>query len=109
MHTRDIPPIHPGEFLQEYLTELNITPYALAKAIKVDPRRIQLIIHGKRSITADTSLRLGRFFGQHGAFWLKAQMDYDVDTTADFLGEQLERDVMPWVSRAQGAASLHAH
>jgi antitoxin HigA-1 len=96
MPTRDIPPVAPGDYLREYLDELGLTPYALARAIHVDPRRINLILHGKRALTADTSLRLGRFFGQHGSFWLKIQMEYDVETAEQQHGEQLWREVKPW-------------
>jgi len=108
MTQREIPPVSPGEYLREYLDELAITPYALARAIHVDPRRINLILQGKRAITADTSLRLGRFLGQHGSFWLKTQMEYDFETAEEKIGDQLWRDVKPWHGQNQDSSRLPA-
>ena len=72
-------PIHPGEHLAEFLDELDISQYRLAKAIAVPPRRINEIVHGRRAITADTALRLGQAFGMTPDFWLNLQRIYDLD------------------------------
>ena len=71
-------PIHPGEHLAEFLSEFEISQYRLAKDILVPPRRINEIVQGKRSITADTALRLGRYFGTSAQFWMNLQGDYDL-------------------------------
>jgi addiction module HigA family antidote len=74
MPTRKIPPIHPGEILlEEYLKPLGLSQYRLAKDISVPARRVNEIVHGKRAITADTALRLARFFGTSDRFWLNLQ------------------------------------
>ena len=74
-----IAPIHPGHFLLESLEDLGITQYRLAKTIGVPPRRINEIVHGRRSITADTALRIGRALGTTPEFWLNLQRHYDLD------------------------------
>ena len=74
-----IDPIHPGEHLAEFLDELGISQYRLAKAIGTSPRRINEIVHGRRSITADTALRLGQALGITPEFWLNLQNLYDLD------------------------------
>lgn len=87
-------PMHPGEILQEeFLTPLGISQYRLAKDISVPPRRINEIVLGKRSITADTALRLGRYFGTTERFWLNLQTQYDLEVEKDRLGDRLEREV----------------
>ena len=94
-------PIHPGEVLmEEFLEPLGISQYRLAKDISVPPRRINEIVHGKRSITADTALRLARFFGTTERFWLNLQVRYDLEVEKDRLSGSLERDVS--VFRATG-------
>ena len=94
MSTRELPPIHPGEILlEEYLKPMGITQYRLAKDINVDPRRINEIVHGQRSITADTALRLARYFGTSERFWLNLQSRYDLELQKMELGERLEREV----------------
>jgi addiction module HigA family antidote len=94
MSVREIPPIHPGEILlEEYLKPMNITQYRLAKDIHVDPRRINEIIHGQRSITADTALRLARYFGTSERFWLNLQSRYDLELQKMELGDRLEKEV----------------
>jgi addiction module HigA family antidote len=94
-------PIHPGEILmEEFLEPLGISQYRLAKDISVPPRRINEIVHGKRSITADTALRLARFFGTTERFWLNLQVRYDLEVERDRLVDVLERDVT--VFRAVG-------
>jgi addiction module HigA family antidote len=87
-------PIHPGEILmEEFLEPLGISQYRLAKDISVPPRRINEIVHGKRSITADTALRLARFFGTTDRFWLNLQVRYDLEVEKDRLSDVLDRDV----------------
>lgn len=94
MKTKTLPPIHPGEILaEEFLEPMGISQYRLAKDISVSPRRINEIVHGKRSITADTALRLGRFFGMTPQFWLNLQNRYDLEITEDLLGNRLNKEV----------------
>jgi len=94
MNTKKIPPVHPGEILQEeFLAPMGISQYRLAKDISVHPRRINEIIHGKRSITADTALRLSMYFGSTERFWLNLQMLYDLETQKDLLGQRLAKEV----------------
>ena len=94
MKNKKLPPIHPGEILrEEFLEPMGISQYRLAKDISVPPRRINEIVHGKRSITADTALRLGRFFGISPQFWLNIQTRYDLETTEDLLGGRLDKEV----------------
>ncbi|HEY61929.1 MAG TPA: HigA family addiction module antidote protein, partial [Anaerolineae bacterium] len=77
MSKRELNPIHPGEILlEEFLNPMEISQYRLAKDISVDPRRINEIVHGKRAITADTALRLGRYFSMSPQFWLNLQSHY---------------------------------
>ena len=91
---RKLPPVHPGEvLLEEFLKPLELSQYRLAKSTSVSPRRINEIVHGKRAITADTALRLARFFGTSEAFWLNLQTQYDLETARDRLGDRLEQDV----------------
>ena len=87
-----ITPIHPGEVLMgEFLEPLQVSQNRLAVAIGVPPRRINEIIHGKRRITADTALRLARYFGTTDRFWLNLQTRYDLETERDRLGNALDR------------------
>lgn len=89
-----LPPVHPGEILlDEFLTPLGISQYRLAKALGVPPRRINEIVLGTRSITADTALRLARHFGNSEQFWLNLQAHYDLEVERDRLGKRLEREV----------------
>lgn len=90
-----LPPVHPGEILrEEYLKPLDLSQYRLAKDITVPPRRINEIVHGTRSITADTALRLARYFGTSERFWLNLQARYDLETEKDRLGRRLDREVV---------------
>ncbi|MFP5212756.1 MAG: HigA family addiction module antitoxin [Acidobacteriota bacterium] len=85
-----MPPIHPGEVLNEdFLVPMGISQYRLAKDIGVHPRRINEIVHGKRAITADTALRLGRYFGIEPEFWMHLQVHHDLEIEADRLAEKL--------------------
>ena len=94
-------PIHPGEILmEEFLIPIGISQYRLAKDISVPPRRINEIVHGKRSITADTALRFGRFFGMSPQFWLNLQTRYDLEVTEDSLGNRLKKEVHRFESNA---------
>lgn len=89
-----IAPVHPGEILQEeFLEPLAISQYRIAKEISVPARRINEIVHGKRSISADTALRLGRFFGISPQFWLNLQAHYDLEIEKARLGRLLEKEV----------------
>ena len=87
----NIDPIHPGEvLLEEFLGPLDVTQHRLAVSIGVPPRRINEIAHGKRRITADTALRLARYFGTTDRFWLNLQTRYDLEVERDRLGAALE-------------------
>jgi antitoxin HigA-1 len=89
-------PIHPGVILdEEFLEPLGLSAYALAQAISVPRNRITGIVRGERAITADTALRLARFFDMSPEFWLGLQMDYDLATTRAAVGNRLEREVTP--------------
>ena len=94
MKQKKLPPIHPGEILnEEFLVPMGISQYRLAKDISVPPRRINEIVHGKRSITADTALRLGRFFTTSPQFWLNLQTRYDLEVTEDQLDNRLDSEI----------------
>ena len=94
MKNEKLPPIHPGEILiEEFLRPMGISQYRLAKDISVPPRRVNEIVHGKRSITADTALRFGRFFGMSPQFWLNLQSRYDLEVTEDLISSRLDKDV----------------
>ncbi|MBN1606206.1 MAG: HigA family addiction module antidote protein [Polyangiaceae bacterium] len=94
MPTKRLAPVHPGEVLaEEFLKPFALTEYRLAKGLRVPARRINEIVHGKRAITADTALRLGRFFRNSPRFWLNLQSAYDLEVEADRLGSKLARDV----------------
>lgn len=99
MSAKRIPPIHPGEILlEEFLKPMNLSQNRLAMNMHVPARRINEIVLGKRRITADTALRLGRFFGNSPQFWLGLQMDYDLDVTEDNLKDRLNREVHPYAA-----------
>ena len=86
-----LPPIHPGEILnQEFLLPMNITQYRLAKAIGVDARRIHSIVHGQRSITAETALLFSRYFGNSAEFWMGLQSQYDLEAAESDMSKRLE-------------------
>lgn len=94
MKNQKLPPIHPGEILiEEFLKPMGISQYRLAKDISVPPRRINEIVHGKRSITADTALRLGRFFEIAPQFWLNLQNRFDLEVAEDLLADRLDKEV----------------
>ncbi len=94
MSERAMDPIHPGAILlEEFLQPFDLSQYRLAKSISVPPRRINEIVHGKRSISADTALRLARFFGTSERFWLNLQVRYDLEVEKGRLSGALEREV----------------
>ena len=94
MTKKMLAPIHPGEILmEEFLKPLGITQYKLAKDIHVPARRINEIVHGKRSITADTALRLSRYFNLSERFWLNLQARYDLEVEKDKLNDRIETEV----------------
>jgi addiction module HigA family antidote len=99
MSGEKLSPIHPGEILlEEFLKPMNISQYRLAKDINVPPRRINEIVHGKRAITADTALRLGRFFKMSPHFWLNLQNRFDLEVTADRLADRLDKEMHAFTS-----------
>ncbi len=92
--TKKLPPVHPGEILsEEFLKPLKISQYRLAKEISVPARRINEIVLGKRAITADTALRLSRYFGLSERFWMNLQARFALETEKDSLGDRLEKEV----------------
>ena len=94
MAKKVLEPIHPGRILlDEFLVPFGLSQYRLAKGISVPPRRINEIVHGKRAVTADTALRLSRFFGTSDRFWLNLQTRFDLEVEKDRLGELLEAQV----------------
>lgn len=95
--------VHPGEvLLEEFLKPMGLSQNRLAIDIGVPARRINEIVLGKRRITADTALRLARYFDTSAQFWLGLQMDYDLDVAADKIGARLEREVRPYAHTASG-------
>jgi antitoxin HigA-1 len=91
-------PVHPGEvLLEEFLKPMGLSQNRLALDIGVHPRRINEIVLGKRGITAETALRLARFFGTSAQFWMGLQDDYDLDVAAEELGDRLDREVRVYV------------
>ena len=94
MAPRKIAPIHPGEVLQaDFLEPLGVSQYRLAQDISVPARRINEIVHGKRAVSADTALRLARFFGTSERFWLNLQARFDLEQQRDVLGARLAKEV----------------
>jgi addiction module HigA family antidote len=101
MNRKKLPPIHPGEILmEEFLEPMGVSQYRLAKDMSVPPRRINEIIHGKRSVTADTALRLGRFLSMSPQFWLNLQTRYDLEVTQDLLADRLNIEVQTFQATA---------
>ena len=94
MKAKKIPPIHPGEILlEEFLKPTEISQNKLGRELGVSPRRINEIVHGKRSVTADTALRLSIFFGNSASFWLGLQMDYDLDVAQDTSLDKIKKEI----------------
>ena len=97
--TERLRPVHPGEILmEEFLKPMNLSPNQLATDIGVEARLINEIVQGVRSVTADTALRLSRYFGTSPQFWMGLQADYDLDVALDALGDRLDREVRRRVS-----------
>jgi len=91
---KKLAPVHPGEILlEEFMQPLGLSQTRMGRDLGVSPRRINEIVHGKRSVTADTALRLSRYFGTSAEFWLGLQADYDLDTASDRLAERILREV----------------
>ena len=96
-YSRKIAPTHPGEILdEEFLKPLNITKYRLAKDIHVPAQRVGDIVNGKRAISADTALRLARYFNMSKEFWMGLQMQYDIEVAEDKLSRQIAKEVHPY-------------
>jgi addiction module HigA family antidote len=96
MTAKDFPPLHPGEvLLEEFLKPLELSQHQLALKMRVSPQKINDIVHGKRGISADTALRLGRVLGTTPEFWMGLQSDFDLETAADALGSRLQTEVLP--------------
>jgi antitoxin HigA-1 len=95
MKKKRISPVHPGIYLKELLDELTVTQYRLAKDIGVPAMRINYVVNGKRPVTAELALRLGRYFGQSPRYWLNLQSRYDMDIAEDTLSDQVARQVHP--------------
>lgn len=97
MSAKKMHPVHPGEvLLEEFLLPMDLTQNGLARSLGVPPRRINEIVHGTRRVTADTALRLARFFGTSPELWLGLQMDYELDLESDRLQNRLAREVGPY-------------
>ncbi len=93
---KSLKPIHPGVILrEEFMKPMGITQYRLAKDLSVKPLRISEIVRGKRGITADTALRLGRYFRLSAAYWMNLQALYEIEVAEDFLEDRLEEEVTP--------------
>jgi addiction module HigA family antidote len=91
---KKLAPVHPGEvLLQEFLEPLKVSQYRLAKDIRVPPRRINEIVHGARAVSADTALRLARYFGVSAQFWMNLRAHYDLEVQQDRVGREIERQV----------------
>jgi addiction module HigA family antidote len=103
MKKEKLHPVHPGEvLLEEFLKPMGLSQNRLAISISVPARRINEIVHEKRKITADTALRLARFFGTSPEFWLGLQSQHDIDVAADELGESLKREVREYSEILRG-------
>ncbi len=97
--TERLAPVHPGEVLfEDFLKPMELSQNRLALSIGVHPRRINEIVLGKRGITADTALRLAKFFGTSPDVWLGLQKDYELDVAKDEMGDRIEREVRPYAS-----------
>ncbi len=102
MASKKLDPIHPGEILlEEFLKPMNLSQNRLALCICVPPRRINEIVLGKRGITADTALRLARFFDMSSEFWMGLQMDFELDRAMDTLSDRLLKEVQPLATISQ--------
>lgn len=99
MNEEKMKPLHPGEVLiEEFLNPMNLSQNHLAMDMRVPPRRINEIVHGKRRITADTALRLAQYFNMSAEFWLGLQMDYDLEVASDEIGERIQKEVVVYAA-----------
>lgn len=106
MTRKKMPPLHPGEvLLEEFLRPMGISQNQLGRDLGVSPRRINEIVHGKRAITADTALRLARYFGVSAQFWMGLQADYDLETAEDKLADRIRREVKARVGSSDMVAA----
>lgn len=97
MNEQKMPPVHPGEILlEDFMKPLGITQYRLAKEMNIYPRRVNEIVHGKRAITANTALRLARFFGTSAEVWMNLQAYYDLEVAQDEVEAQILAEVSPY-------------
>src|SRR5712692_3667852 len=92
---KKLPPLHPGEHLKTVLGDAGLSANALALALRIPANRLTEIINGKRSISADTALRLGRYFGTSAEMWVNLQSKYDLDVAADHLAERIQAEIQP--------------
>ena len=95
MNKHRIAPVHPGVYLKELLHELKLSQYRLARDLGVPAMRINYVVNGKRPVTAELALRLGRYFGQSPRYWMNLQSRHDMDIAEDVLSEQVAREVHP--------------
>lgn len=99
MSERRISPVHPGQvLLEDFLKPMGISQYRLAKSLGVPVQRIHDLVHGRRAMTADTALRLGRFFAMEAQFWMNLQTRYDLERATDALAGRLDREVEPYAA-----------
>lgn len=105
MSNERMTPVHPGEILlEEFMKPMGISQYRLSREMSVYPRKINEIVHGKRAITADTALRLARFFGTSAEVWMNMQAFYDLEVARDRLEGRIEREVTPHVAEGRLAS-----
>ncbi len=105
MTARKMAPLHPGEvLLEEFMRPLGISQNRLGRDLGVPPRRINEIVHGKRSVTADTALRLARYFGTSPQFWMGLQTDFDLETTEEAIAAEIRKQVKPCRRKEKTAA-----
>jgi antitoxin HigA-1 len=95
MNKKNIEPVHPGVYLQELLDEFELSQYRLAKDLGIPAMRIHYVVNGKRPVTAELALRLGKYFGQEPRYWINLQSRYDMDIAEDALSDQIAREVHP--------------
>jgi len=98
MNKKRISPVHPGLYLKELLDELKMSQYRLARELGVPAMRINHIVNGRRPVTAEIALRLGRYFGQNPRYWINLQSRYDMDIAEDALSERVAREVRPMMA-----------
>jgi addiction module HigA family antidote len=99
MNEERLSPVHPGEvLLEDFLKPMGISQYRLAKALGVPVQRVHDLVHGRRAMTADTALRLARFFAMEAQFWMNLQTRYDLERTADVLAGRLDREIQPFAA-----------